>query len=105
MTTTTASLTSKLGADKPLTGGVQVIAKAETLRHRPRLVGSSWLVQETEGSSKRLVEFRKRPPRDGLSVPAAECPLLTQSRHDLVHCTCAFGGKADMPFCAAYVRL
>ncbi|MGC2339446.1 MAG: hypothetical protein WA625_27330, partial [Pseudolabrys sp.] len=32
-----------------------------------------------------------------------ECPLLAQSRHELLQCTSAFGGKADMTFFPAHV--
>ncbi len=40
------------------------------------------------------------------SVAPGGCPLVAQSRHGLVHCTCPLsGGKADMTFCGANVCL
>ena len=42
--------------------------------------------------------------RDGTQF-AAECPLLAQSGHALVHCTCPLlGVKRTCAFCTANVR-
>ena len=63
--------------------------------------------------SKSLLELLHRK-----NLPGTECPLLAQSRHKLLHCTCllmgvkslrevafavAIGGKADMAVCVANV--
>jgi hypothetical protein len=78
------------------------IFHSDILTFGPRLA----LHQEGEMSvSPNPVTNKRSAALDvGVRATSLRCmsQLLAQSRHELAHCT-AFGGKADMTFCSAYV--